>query len=324
MSTPVFSVVIPTRDRARELSRTLDALEEQTQAPDFEIVIVDDGSADDTREMLAHRSARQPTRVVRLSGVGPAQARNAGLDACTGEWVAFLGSDTVPAPEWLARHWLRHRRYKAADVAVVGRTCWHPRVPATRFLDYINERGLQFGYALIDDPEDVPFNFFYSSNLSLHRAWLRRQRFDPRFPDAAWEDIELGYRLTREGLRLVYEREALVLHDHRMDISSFLRRQHRVGRSAVIFRELQPGLSAFLGLPPEGAPRRPSPALVALLERLAVALERWPLTTTTLWRYLSDAHYRRGCVEGLRVERGSGGRTQRSDGTRPDPFARRQ
>jgi GT2 family glycosyltransferase len=307
VSAPTFSVVIPTRSRVGVLARTLDALEEQREAPDYEIVVVDDGSIDDTASMLARRAGRCPARTVRLSGVGPAQARNAGIDASAGEWIAFLGSDTIPTPNWLCDHWRRHREVDGRDVAVIGRTRWHPRLPASRFLDYINEMGLQFGFALIDDPEGVPFNFFYSSNLSLHREWLERHRFDPRFPDAAWEDIELGYRLTRAGLRLVYAPAALVLHDHAMDITRFLRRQRRVGRSAVIFRELHPSLAPFLGLPAEGAPPPPSSLCLAVLERLAVALERQPVTMRWLWRYLSHAHYRRGCIAGLREARPSGG-----------------
>jgi glycosyltransferase involved in cell wall biosynthesis len=306
VSAPVFSVVIPTRDRAGVLSRTLDALEKQRGAPEFEIIVVDDGSADETTSMLTSRTCRRPMRVVSLPCVGPAQARNAGFERCEGEWIAFLGSDTPPAPGWLEGHRSRHLREGDSGVAVIGRTSWHPRLRTTCFLDYINEQGLQFGFALIDDPHDVPFNFFYSSNLTLHRKWLERQRFDPRFPDAAWEDVELGYRLTGAGLRLVYEPSALVWHDHHMDISLFLRRQHRVGRSAIIFRHLHPSLAPFLGLPEKGAPRPPSTSCLALLERIARTFEHRSVTTPWLWRYLSNAHYRRGCIAALQ-EVGSNG-----------------
>ena len=303
MSAPLFSVIIPTRTRCDTLARTIDALEAQREAPGLELIIVDDGSTDDTAQMLSKRDFRHAARTLRLPAVGPAQARNAGIDAAEGEWIVFLGSDTLPSPEWLGAHLRRHRQADGRDVAVIGRTCWHPRQRSSRFLEFINEQGLQFGFDLITNPEDVPFNFFYSSNLSLHRSWLERHRFDARFPDAAWEDIELGYRLTREGLRVVYEPQAVVLHDHLMDVRRFLRRQQRVGRSAIIFRELHPALAPFLSLPPQGAPRTPSPLAVALLEPVAAALERWPVTTRWLWRYLADAHYRRGCIAGLQDAR---------------------
>ena len=97
---------------------------------------------------------------------------------------------------------------------MIGYTRWHPRMRLNPFLRYINEYGLQFGYALIDDPENVPFNFFYTSNVSLPRELLLAEPFDLSFPYPAWEDIELSYRLEKGGMRLVYDRTATVAHDH--------------------------------------------------------------------------------------------------------------
>src|SRR5690606_27849837 len=103
-------------------------------------------------------------------------------------------------------------------------TGWHPRMRRTPFLDYLNEQGLQFGYALIRDPEDVPFNFFYTSNLSLGRERLLAEPFDEGFPYPAWEDIETAWRLCRRGMRLVYEPRARVAHDHPTDFDRFAAR----------------------------------------------------------------------------------------------------
>ena len=90
-------------------------------------------------------------------------------------------------------------RRERAPLAVLGYTGWHPRMRTTPFLRYINEHGLQFGYALIDEREKVPFNFFYTSNVSLPRELLLAEPFDLGFPHAAWEDVELSYRLHRGG-----------------------------------------------------------------------------------------------------------------------------
>ncbi len=80
----------------------------------------------------------------------------------------LLGDDTVPSKGWLhAHHGAAARRPDEKLLGVIGYTDWHPRMKVDPFLRYINEYGLQFGYALIADPDDVPFNFLYTSNLSL-------------------------------------------------------------------------------------------------------------------------------------------------------------
>jgi GT2 family glycosyltransferase len=295
----LFSVVIPTRDRRSVLQQTLAALEQQRGAPPFEIVVVDDGSTDDTLAWLDTRPSTRPTQIVRLASGGPARARNAGIGAANGRWVAFLGDDTIPEPDWLAQHFRAHQeRGEPAELAVIGYTCWHERLPRTRFLDFVNEYGLQFGYSIIENPEDVPFNFFYGSNLSVQRAFLGEEPFNPRFPAAAWEDIELGYRLKTRGLRLVYEPRAVAFHDHVTSIRSFLKRRRMVGRSAVVFRHLHPELEGFLGFSSAGPPTPPPRAMVRVLETVAFGFERWPIAMPRLWQWLSNAHYARGCREG--------------------------
>src|SRR6185503_16610450 len=168
-----LSVVIPTHNRLEVLAEVLQALEFQEDAPPFEVVVVDDGSTDGTGEWLRKHSFRVPVKVLAQENAGPAAARNTGVVVAAGRWVAFLGDDTVPAEGWLAAHRAAHRsRGDDPHLAVIGYTGWHRRMRLTPFRRYINEHGLQFGYALIHDKEDVPFNFLYTSNLSLPRDLL--------------------------------------------------------------------------------------------------------------------------------------------------------
>jgi GT2 family glycosyltransferase len=164
----------------------------------------------------------------------------------------------------------------------------------TPFLRYINEYGLQFGYALIKDREDVPFNFLYTSNLSLHRDELLAEPFDLRFPYAAWEDIELAYRLKKRGLRLVYEPAATVAHDHPTDFARFASRQEKAGYCAVVFYRLHPELGSFLGLGPDGPPPLPPAGRQRWLERLVHALQMGPVNLPKLWEEVLRYHYIRG------------------------------
>src|SRR6185295_1832811 len=122
---------------------------------------------DGTREWLGRRAFRLPARVVSQSCRGPAAARNRGIELAAGRILAFLGDDMIPDPGWLAAH---HRAHdEPGPRAYIGYTDWHPRMRRTRFLRFINEQGRQFGFGMIEDPADVPFNFFYASNLSLPR-----------------------------------------------------------------------------------------------------------------------------------------------------------
>ncbi|HSJ74689.1 MAG TPA: glycosyltransferase, partial [Gemmatimonadales bacterium] len=245
------SVVIPTYNRLEVLAEVLQGLEFQHEAPPFEVIVVDDGSTDGTSQWLRNRSFRLQLRVLSQENRGPAAARNTGVIVAQGKWVAFLGDDTVPGSGWLAAHREAHRRHgDSPQVAVIGYTGWHRRMRLNPFLRYINEHGLQFGYALIRDPEDVPFNFFYTSNLSLHRDLLLAEPFDLRFPYPAWEDIEVSYRLKKRGLRLCYEKAATVAHDHPTDLARFASRQEKAGYCAVVFYRLHPELGPFLGIGP--------------------------------------------------------------------------
>lgn len=292
---PRYSIVIPTRNGGAGLVEVLDALDRQRAAPEFEIVVVDDGSTDDTLALLRARSGSRPLRCLELPPSGPAAARNRGVAAATGERVAFLGDDTVPVEEWLAGHDQGWRAYGGGDeIAVLGYTSWHPRMRTTAFLRYLNEEGLQFGYSLIDRPDDVPFNFFYTSNISLSRARLLADPFDVRFPYAAWEDIEAALRMTRAGLRIVYRPEARVLHDHPTDYDRFAARQERAGYCAVVFWQLHPELGSFVGVGPGGPPSLPSAARQRLREALVRSLQPFPLRMPRIWYEALRFHYVRG------------------------------
>jgi hypothetical protein len=164
----------------------------------------------------------------------------------------------------------------------------------TPFLRYINEHGLQFGYALIKEPEDVPFNFFYTSNLSLSRDLLLAEPFDLRFPHAAWEDIEVAYRMKRRGLKLVYEPAARVAHDHPTDLARFAVRQEKAGYCAVIFYRLHPELGPFLGVGPDGPPPLPPEGPHRLREGLVRALQNLPVVPRRTWEEVLRYHYIRG------------------------------
>lgn len=294
-----FSVVIPTYNRLDMLVRVLDALEKQIDAPSFEVIVVNDGSRDDTERVMSQRKGI--TFRTQPNG-GPGRARNHGVSLATGRYVVFIGDDTVPEPRFLAEHARIHAEANHDPlVAALGYTGWPSTERVTAFMDYINDYGLQFGYKLIRHGDVVPYNFFYTSNISIDRELLGPQPFDTTFPSAAWEDIELAYRLNEKGLKIHYNERAVTRHYHPMDVDSFSRRQYTVGKSGAIFYEKHPELGHFLGVHELTTRTLANESQLAKLRRKARLGERFRiLARSSVFETLMREHYLRGLQDGLR------------------------
>ena len=296
--TPYFSVVIPTYNRLDMLLRVLDALEHQVDAPPFETIVINDGSKDETDRVVSQRTdiifRTQPNG-------GPGVARNHGVSLASGRFVIFIGDDTVPERRFLAEHARVHRDSNDDPLlAVLGYTGWPAGERVTAFMDYINDYGLQFGYKLIADGGIVPYNFFYTSNISIDRQLLVDQPFDTTFPSAAWEDIELAYRLDAKGLKIRYNASAITRHYHPMTVDTFARRQYTVGKSGAIFYRKHPELGHFLGVHELETRKLADERRLARLRRSARLGERFRfLARNASFETLMREHYLRGLRDGL-------------------------
>ena len=280
------------------LQRVLDALERQHDAPEFETIVINDGSSDDTDAVLKQRRGitfRSQTNA------GPGRARNHGVSLAKGKFVIFIGDDTVPEPRFLAEHARTHAGTNDDPlVACLGYTGWPHSERVTSFMDYINDYGLQFGYKLIQDGATVPFNFFYTSNISIDRQLLAGNPFDTTFPSAAWEDIELAYRLEARGLKIRYNAAAVTRHYHQMNVDSFARRQYTVGKSGAIFYSKHPELGHFLGVHELETRQLADERQLARLRRRARLGERFRfLARNEVFEKLMREHYLRGLRDGL-------------------------
>ncbi|HXW05583.1 MAG TPA: glycosyltransferase [Vicinamibacterales bacterium] len=268
------SVVIPTRNRKEKLLRCLDALARQSVLPqEFEVIVVDDGSADGTGDVLASRVFPFAMQYCRQEAAGPGAARNLGLERAGGELVLFMGDDTYADERLLEQHLLAHARMPAHGVAVLGHIDWLPGVEPNAVMEYVcGDAMLQFAYSYIASAPDLDHRFFYTSNISLKRRFLIDAadagiRFDPCFRRAAFEDSEFAFRLAPRGLRLVYAPDARVVHDHWMDLDSFTQREFRAGEMAVVFFRKHPILDDELRV---GSVDAVFPAARTLLGRPAV------------------------------------------------------
>ncbi|MFQ5741409.1 MAG: glycosyltransferase family 2 protein, partial [Acidobacteriota bacterium] len=266
----------------------------------YEVVVVDDGSTDATAETVRGTTFGYPVPLRYFSQPNRRQgaARNLGARQARGRYLLFLGDDTVPAPHFLAQHAASHAGAER-QLVVIGYTPWGQDLPRTRFMEYIGERGWQFGFSLIQNPDNVPFNFFYTSNLSLSRSFfLEAGGFDEDFREYGWEDVELSLRLKGRGMRLVYNPQAVAYHHHPTSIASFAARQRKVGFSAWTFYRKHPDMADFLNVervPDYTLLQRLKMELLTQLCRLTEKFSRPDLSS--YYPDLMSYHYNLGIVD---------------------------
>jgi len=241
-----LSVIIPTKNREDILHKTLDQYaRQQPFDAEWELLVINDGGDEQkVREVTALFEDRLPLKVWTNEGhSGPAGARNAAIKKARGHILLITGDDIIPAKDFLAQHMAMHRQHTLLEDAVLGQTLWSPELESTPFMEYLTgEGGQQFAYRDLRHGALAPYDRFYTSNISLKREFLieEEQLFNTGFRYAAYEDIELAYRLSLRGLRLRYNAEAKGYHHHAMDPESFLRRQILVGRMLTHFCLVQP------------------------------------------------------------------------------------
>ena len=225
-----ISVVIPTYNRLPILTKCLQALEEQTWPGDYEVVVVDDGSTDGTVEFL--RSGRfTRVRLFTQEHRGPAAARNLGVEKAAGDTIVFIDSDLVVTATFLACH-----------AAVLAR---HPGEPVFTYGRVVNT--CNFEHPELEPYKITDFSaaYFATGNVAIARDWLvKAGLFDETFSLYGWEDLELGVRLRKLGLRLLKCPEAVGYHWHPpfnlRQIPSLIQKEYERGRMGVVFYRKHP------------------------------------------------------------------------------------
>jgi len=224
---PVVSVVIPVRDGAEVIGDCLRALAAQSVGREaFEAIVVDDGSRDRTAEIVGEVAAGMRLRLLGQAPAGAGAARNRGLEAASGPWVAFIDADCLPTRDWLRSLLARVEDGEADDPAlgVAGRTIGHlSRSDAARFVD------LTAGLDAERHLSHPVFPFAPSGNVMYRRsALIDVGGFDPRY--LSYEACDLHHRLRARGGAFHYEPRAVVLHRHRVTWRQYWRQQRSYGR----------------------------------------------------------------------------------------------
>jgi len=231
------SVVIPTFNRKESLIKAVRSLINlELNSHQLEIIVVDDGSTDGTVDSLSHHFPNETTiRFIRQNNLGPATARNVGVDSSAGEVIFFMDDDCVAD-----RYWICEALKEFSDPlvgGVGGRIRYQP--PNGNWANRC---------AASQDPSgpgqtferDGSLHHLVTANAAVRKtAFIQVGGFDEEFRHAAQEDIELSLRLLKSGWKLVYCAESIVDHFHDFSMWKIIRRGFQIGRAEKILFKKQ-------------------------------------------------------------------------------------
>lgn len=213
---PRISVIVPVFNARRTLAQCLEALQRQTD-PGYEVVIVDDHSTDDSREIAKRFVERAGFRLVELSvNKGQAVARNRGAEAATGEILAFVDADVIVPDDWLARH-RRLLEEQEVDVVCGGYVVSTGDPPAALFASH------EAFFRRLSLPS-LRLRTLTAANCVMHRRVFEEAGGFPEYYVSAGrnpakqkaatinEDSELGFIIAEQGREIRWTHDNHVRH----------------------------------------------------------------------------------------------------------------
>jgi len=220
------SIIVPVYNGSAVIQRCLDALNQQHFSDRcYEIIVVDDGSTDETALLVTMWKEEHPTcplSLIQQQNGGPAAARNRGAIAAQYPLLLFTDADCAPLP-----HWAETLADVFQDESIVG--------AKGTYLSKQQELISRFVQAEYEDRYDrmkkLPEIDFIDTYSAAYRRkiFLANGGFDPIFPTASVEDQELSFRLARKGYPMVFVPQAQVYHLHDVDIGEYARRKYYIG-----------------------------------------------------------------------------------------------
>lgn len=225
---PRISVVVCSYNGARLIGDCLLGLREQTY-PDYEVIVVDDGSTDATASIAKSYGVR----VISTDNQGLSSARNVGLQAANGEIVAYTDDDARPDPDWLL--YLAAAFQSSDYVGICGPNIAPPGDGAVAEC-VANAPGAATHVLLTDtEAEHIP-----GCNMAFRKARLQDiGGFDPQFRSAG-DDVDICWRLQERGWTLGFCSAAMVWHHRRSTLRAYWKQQVGYGKAEALLERKWP------------------------------------------------------------------------------------
>ena len=214
----MVSVVIPAYNAEKTIAACLDSLMKQDYSGDYEVLVVDDGSADSTPDIV---SGYERVRLIKQANAGPAAARNKGAAAAKGEIILFTDSDCVPEGNWI-KEMVNPFKDNRDVVGVKGRYRTKQREATARFVQFEYEDK----YRYMQKDKYIDFIDTYSAGFK-REIFLEMRGYDTEFPVACAEDVELSFRLSKKGYKMIFNPNAVVYHIHPARLKDYLRKKYK-------------------------------------------------------------------------------------------------
>jgi GT2 family glycosyltransferase len=224
---PRISVVVCSYNGTRTIRETLEHLA-RVQYPDFEVVVVDDGSTDETAAI----ASEYDVRLIRTENGGLSRARNVGMLAATGEIISYLDDDAYPDPHYL---YYLAEAFRSGCAAVGG-----PNLPPPGDHPTADAVAHAPGGPLHVLTSDTEAEHIPGCNFAVRRDWLQRiGGFDAGFRIAG-DDVDVCWRLQEAGGRIGFHHAALVWHHRRDSVRRYLKQQRGYGRAEALLERKWP------------------------------------------------------------------------------------
>lgn len=232
------TIQLCTYNRAQLLERVLDACFEQTVPPDaYEVVLIDDGSSDETPAVIERARTRAACRFVAVTqpNSGLARGRNNGIARAQGERIIFIDDDVLPLPNFVEEHLRSHAAHPLAIVRGGA----------------INVENFDELPPPVWSLKDYSGNYFWTTNVSVPLKTIRAiGGFNEEFAEYGWEDIDVGLRLRFAGVKAVFNRRALAYHykprPRSANVEKMVKQARAQARTAVQLAKLHPHWRTYL------------------------------------------------------------------------------
>jgi GT2 family glycosyltransferase/glycosyltransferase involved in cell wall biosynthesis len=237
---PAISVIIPTFNRAAMLADTLESFAAQSIPKNrYEVVVVDDGSKDATPEVCRDFASPIQLKYLHIENSGISAAKNTGILASRGRILLFCDDDDIADSHLLEEHLKAHKQYPQESVAILGYTTWAPTLSVTPLMHYVTDiRRFLFAYGDLKDGQMLDFTYFWGGRSSCKRSFLAKHGVFNRQFRTIIEDMELGYRLSKFGFRMVFHRPAVSYMARPLSLEEFCDRCERQGEALFRFSRL--------------------------------------------------------------------------------------
>jgi glycosyltransferase involved in cell wall biosynthesis len=268
------AVVVPAYRASATLAGCLDSLAGQVIPGwlELEIIVVDDGSSDNTAQ-IARRYQGRGVRLIQTARHGAAASRNTGVKAASPDCriILFTDSDCVAAPDWVACLVKALQAAPASIAGIKGAYGTRQGSEVARFSQLeFEERYNRFRQRHLQP------DFADTYSAAYRRELLIEQPFDESLPGAIVEDAELGWRLRQTGYSFRFEPAALVYHCHPEKLSKYFKRKFRIAHWRVSIYRRYPGR-----LPADSHTSQGAKGQMVLLAAILLNLGLWAASRLT-------------------------------------------